>query len=328
MSNMTVVQTPEITAHTDDSFGSKGLLMDFEKVKVMQTMAEVMATAKVTVPAHLAGKAGDCLAIIMQAAQWGMNPFAVAQKTHVVNGILGYEAQLVNAVVCASGAIIGGFSYEYQGEGANIACRVGAVLRWQKEITWGEWLNANSVTTKNSPIWKTNPKQQLGYLQVKNWSRLYVPGAILGVYTPDEIEDQRAGGEIDMGTVEAIEAKPTRTEEIKAKIGAKKKDDHALANALKAIKSATTTEQLTEAAKLAASLVDDEKTEAREAYKARLHDITPHPVITYAEICDKLHNSADADALAVVADLIGEIADEGQRKELGELYQSLLAKIA
>jgi hypothetical protein len=35
----------------------------------------------------------------MQAAQWGMNPFAVAQKTHVVNGTLGYEAQLVNAVV-------------------------------------------------------------------------------------------------------------------------------------------------------------------------------------------------------------------------------------
>jgi hypothetical protein len=38
----------------------------------------------------------------MQAAQWGMNPFAVAQKTHVVNGTLGYEAQLVNAVVSSS----------------------------------------------------------------------------------------------------------------------------------------------------------------------------------------------------------------------------------
>ena len=44
------------------------------------------------------------------------------------------------------------------------------------------------MTTKNSPLWKTNPKQQLGYLQVKNWARLYCPGAILGVYTPDEFE--------------------------------------------------------------------------------------------------------------------------------------------
>jgi 3-hydroxymyristoyl/3-hydroxydecanoyl-(acyl carrier protein) dehydratase len=60
-----------------------------------------MADSKATVPAHLAGKPADCLAVTMQA-QWGMNPFAVAQKTHVVNGTLGYEAQLVNAVVSSS----------------------------------------------------------------------------------------------------------------------------------------------------------------------------------------------------------------------------------
>jgi hypothetical protein len=28
----------------------------------------------------------------------------------------------------------------------------------------------------------------MGYLQCKNWSRLYSPGSILGVYTPDEFE--------------------------------------------------------------------------------------------------------------------------------------------
>jgi len=49
-----------------------------------------------------------------------------------------------------------------------------------------------NVTTRNSPLWKTNPKQQLGYLQVKNWCRLFAPGAILGVYTPDELEPATA----------------------------------------------------------------------------------------------------------------------------------------
>nr|WP_308736935.1 recombinase RecT [Salmonella enterica] len=58
-----------------------------------------MADSQVTVPAHLAGKPADCMAIVMQAMQWGMNPYAVAQKTHLVNGVLGYEAQLVNAVI-------------------------------------------------------------------------------------------------------------------------------------------------------------------------------------------------------------------------------------
>ena len=71
------------------------------------------------------------------------------------------------------------------------------------------------------------------------------------------------------------------------------------------------------------------RTEAvKDKIKRKDNPAAPNaPTITYAEITDKLHKAADADALAVVADLIGEIADEGQRKELGELYQSLLAKI-
>lgn len=155
----------------------------------LMSLAKVMACSKVTVPKHLQGSEGDCMAIIIQATNWGMNPFAVAQKTHLVNGVLGYEAQLVNAVICASGAIVGGFEYDYKGEGLAMQCRVGAVVRGKAEITWGEWLAVSDVTTKNSPVWKTNPKQQLGYLQVKNWARLYAPGAILGVYTADELTE-------------------------------------------------------------------------------------------------------------------------------------------
>lgn len=154
----------------------------------MMALATIMAESTVTVPKHLQGKKGDCFAVIMQAAQWKMNPFVVAQKTHVVNGTLGYEAQLVNALVMASGAIIGSFSYEYKGEGSNLECRVGAVIKGHSSITWSEWLSIKSITTQNSPLWKTNPKQQLGYLQVKNWARAYYPGAILGVYSADELE--------------------------------------------------------------------------------------------------------------------------------------------
>lgn len=156
-------------------------------------VAEKMATAKVTVPKHLLGSVGDCLAIVTQAMLWNMNPFAVAQKTHLVNGVLGYEAQLVNAVVQNSGAVRGAPHYEYRGDGAALECRVGFVLRGQTDITWGEYLRKSDVTTQNSPLWKTNPKQQLGYLQVKNWARAYAPGAILGVYTTDELDDSPVG---------------------------------------------------------------------------------------------------------------------------------------
>lgn len=170
------------------TYVEQSVIFDDSKMAALVKFSELMAQATVTVPKHLHGKPGDCLAIAMQATQWGMNPFAVAQKTHLVNGTLGYESQLVNAVVCSSGAISGSFEYEYSGDGENVSCRVGAVLRGQSEIKWGPWLSARSVTTKNSPVWKTNPAQQLSYLQVKNWARLYCPAAILGVYSVDELE--------------------------------------------------------------------------------------------------------------------------------------------
>ena len=55
---------------------------------------------------------GDCFAIIVQAAQWKMPPFAVPRKTHVVNGALGYEAQLINAVVASINVISDRFRYD------------------------------------------------------------------------------------------------------------------------------------------------------------------------------------------------------------------------
>lgn len=168
---------------------SSELIRNPSMMKQFDELAEKMASGRVTVPVHLQKSPGDCFAIVMQAAQWGMNPFSVAQKTHLVNGTLGYEAQLVNAVIQSSGAIHGRFHYEYSGEGADLACRVGAIVKGESEIVWGEWLKSSQVTTKNSPLWKTNPKQQMGYLQVKNWARLYCPGAILGVYSDDELQE-------------------------------------------------------------------------------------------------------------------------------------------
>lgn len=112
----------------------------------LQAFAEVMEQ-KATVPAHLAGKPADCLAIALQAAQWGMNPYAVAQKTHLVNGVLGYEAQLVNAVITRSTAVQGRFKYDYGGDWGKfkpgvanavnekgLFVRVGVVLHGETEI--------------------------------------------------------------------------------------------------------------------------------------------------------------------------------------------------
>lgn len=195
------------------------LMLDADRMGALVKFSELMAQSAITVPDHLRGKPADCLAIAMQAAQWGMNPFAVAQKTHVVSGRLGYEAQLVNAVISASGAIAGPFSYEFRGSGQDLECRVGAVPRGADDLVWGEWLRNGDVKVRNSPLWNVNPKQQLGYLQVKNWARLYCPGAILGVYTDDELQDaaptarsgpQRRSAVKQMGPVDEVKPDEAR----------------------------------------------------------------------------------------------------------------------
>lgn len=51
------------------------------------------------------------------------------------------------------------------------------------------------------------------------------------------------------------------------------------------------------------------------------------PVVTYAQVAEKLYGAADADALNEAADLIGEVGDGEQRKELSALYNQCLQKI-
>lgn len=196
----TALQT--VSAPTESQhISANALMMNPEAMDRVMRMAEMMASGKSTIPLHLQKNPADCMAVVLQAMQWGMLPHVVAQKTHLVNGTLGYEAQLVNAVVQTSGTITGRFHYEYKGASPQLECRVGAVIRGENEITWGNWLNESKVTTKNSPLWKVNPPQQMGYLQVKNWARLYCPGAILGVYSVDELVESVPR---DMGPVSVV----------------------------------------------------------------------------------------------------------------------------
>ncbi|MDZ9700664.1 RecT family recombinase [Escherichia coli] len=278
-----------ITSQPGATVGTAAAIFSPEGMNQLVRFAELMAQSKATVPQHLAGEPADCLAVTMQAAQWGMNPFSVAQKTHVVNGKLGYEAQLVNAVVQRSGAIKGRFHYEYRGEGASLECRVGAIIRGEQEITWNEWLCISSVTTKNSPLWKTNPKQQFGYLQVKNWARAHTPGAILGVYTPDELQETAPRVERDItppaatasGVNSLINAKPEQKQEEQTRKADDRDPDEILAAFTGAAMNYNTVADLDKAYKYVAQKLsgdDDLLAKATDVYSIRRDELNEVPM--------------------------------------------------
>lgn len=316
---------------------STGLVLSNDTMDKAFRMAELMASGRSTVPKHLQGSPADCMAVTLQALQWNMSPFAVAQKTHLVNGTLGYEAQLVNAVLQSTGAIVGDFEYEYQGSGPNdLKCRVGAIPRGKTEIKWGEWLSITEVTTKNSPLWKTNPRQQMGYLQVKNWARAFKPGAILGVYTPDELE--ASSGIKDMGPADVVKPEPTPypADQFAANLpkwrevieGARKTADDLIQFA----QSRSPTTLFTEEQKSTLRGIKPVKNPAATDVQPKGETAAPAsdtgPAMTFAQVNDKLNAAKDMDALNVAADLIAQVPDTQQQAELNAAYEARIEEFA
>lgn len=201
MNDITTIEniTPvrEMPATTQTSTAS--LVLSNEAMGSVLRIADLMASGRTTIPKHLQGSQGDCFAVSLQAMQWGMNPFAVAQKTHLVNGTLGYEAQLVIAVLNSSPALATRLNYQWsenwQGvNGKNDKsperwCTVWATLKGEAEPRALTVSMAQVGDVRNSPNWVSDPRQQLAYLAAKRWGRLHAPDVILGVYTPDELQD-------------------------------------------------------------------------------------------------------------------------------------------
>lgn len=219
-----------ITSQPGATVGTAAAIFSPEGMDRLVRFATLMADSKATVPAHLAGKPADCLAVTMQAAQWGMNPFAVAQKTHVVNGTLGYEAQLVNAVVSSSNLLATRLNYKWDGDWSKVIGKtdkspsltvtVWATLKGESEprtLT----ISMAQAGVRNSPLWEQDPRQQLAYLCVKRWARLHAPDVLLGVYTPDELQEAQPRVERDItpapataaGMNKLINTKPEHSQE-------------------------------------------------------------------------------------------------------------------
>lgn len=201
----------------------QSMVFDLAAYDQMERLAKLMASGRSTVPDHLKGNVADCFAIVMKAMQWKMDPFAVAEKTFQVGGKLGYEGQLVHAVLLNSGILDGRPTSRYFGEWGKVVGKFTIkeskpdpakpnkkpgqyrVPAWtmQDEVGLGIVFSATikgeadprerevllaEAQTRNSTLWATDPKQQLFYFATRVWARMNAPEVLLGVYTREELE--------------------------------------------------------------------------------------------------------------------------------------------
>ncbi|HFV2418380.1 TPA: RecT family recombinase [Escherichia coli] len=301
-----------INASVDTAIaGTAATIFSPDGLNQLMKFAEVMAQSRVTVPAHLAGKPADCMAVAMQAAQWGMNPFAVAQKTHVVNGTLGYEAQLVNAVISTMSPTKDRINYEWFGpwervigkfvektskngnpyiapgwtlkdeEGCGV--RVWATMKGEDQPRVLE-LMLSQAQVRNSTLWASDPKQQLAYLATKRWSRLHCPDVIMGVYTPDELQETAPRVERDItpqtttaaGMNSLINAKPVKKPDEQTRKDDSRDPEEMLMAFTSAAMNYSTVSELDKAYKyIAQKLSDDDEllAKATDVYSARREEL-------------------------------------------------------
>lgn len=346
--------------------GNTALMLNPEHLKNMMALAEIMARGVATVPRHLQKNPGDCLAVVMQATQWGMTPFVVAQKTHLVNGTLGYEAQLVNAVVNTMAPTKDRINYEWFGDWSKVMGKfeereskkktdedTGKPLKYRVPAwsikdeeglgikVWATMKGENTprvlelllvqARTRNSPLWAEDPRQQIAYLAVKRWTRLHCPDVLLGVYTPDELEDAPPANKHMGNVTELVQVDPliaeallTKTDEAalqfwrdKSKLLEKQPEDYerlklAIADHRRKLRAANTVD-------------------AAPPPPAEAPPPAPAPAaaeaVTFAKVMDMLVKAANIDALAVAADWIGEVPDPQHRTELTAKFNELNKKM-
>lgn len=197
-------------------------ILDTARFEHMQRVARVMASSSM-IPESLrtVGKGdnkealpfeqvlSNCFLVVNQAARWGMDPFAVISCCAVVHGRLAYEGKLVSAVLAAKLGI--SLNHYFTGESGTDGYRIylcdqpftetliaqlkpgvkiPGVRLWDGSV--GEW----KTTGAGTPWTQKNYSRMLIYRGSRDWTRIYEPALMLGVYSDDEmldlVEDARA----------------------------------------------------------------------------------------------------------------------------------------
>lgn len=151
----------------------------------LEDVAALLASGGAMVPKELRGKPEVCLAVAYMAALHGTDPVATASQTYLVGDKIAFMAQYINALVqrhFAEKPV-----YTYQGQGATRAVRVTAKLKSGQVIEYAS-PQLGQISPKNSPLWKTDPDQQLSYMAIRALARRHMPDVLLGIYAVEELQ--------------------------------------------------------------------------------------------------------------------------------------------
>jgi hypothetical protein len=186
--------------------------INFVNAGEVMEFAKMMAASGSAVPKHLRGQPGACLGILDDSIRLGINPYALARKSYFVNDLLAYEAQVFMAIVNALAPLKTRPDIRFEGEGQEMRAivtgtfRDGAVREYKSP-------RIADISPKNSPLWKSDPGQQLSYYSLRGFARRWCPEVILGIHDVDEM---REAAMVDISPKEEKPAAPRSLDDFAA----------------------------------------------------------------------------------------------------------------
>ncbi len=169
--------------------GIKGALVPATASEAME-MAKMICSGKFAVPNYLHNNPGDCLRIVLVAARSGLDPFMLANESYLTESKktgekrMEFMAKAVHAIVLASGVLQGDLGTKVEGQGANLSCTVTGQRRGGRTHT--ETYYMAPIHPKNSPLWQSQPRQQLIYYAERSWCRAHAPDALMGLVARED----------------------------------------------------------------------------------------------------------------------------------------------
>lgn len=227
--NVQVRQTPFRDKLANVPMRPSGGGAQLDNLEQQLTYAQLMAKDALLIPEHLYNNPGTCLAVVDLATRWQLSPFMVAKQTYMVPpsedgkrpAQFGFMSQLLHAIIEKWAPIehrlrmeIGRLESDGKGgekwvvnrlEPENTKrCRVWTKIRG--ELQEVEYISPTlaGITPKNSPLWRSDPDQQLFYFSSARLARRYFPDVLMGVYSVDEIMDAENQPHVGFGRAKVV----------------------------------------------------------------------------------------------------------------------------
>lgn len=337
---MNAVTTTENTA-----LAQRGMGFDLSPQTFEQAMkfSHMLAESDL-VPKDFKGKPGNCLIAMQWGSELGLKPLQALSNIAVVNGRAALWGDAVIALVRSSPLC------EYVQEsddGHTATCRAKRRGEPEQVVTFSmDDAKQAGLAGKQGP-WSQYPKR-MRQMRARAFAlRDVFPDVLRGMPVAEEVQDMPP--ERHMGEVERVapEPSPYPADQFEANLpawkkvieGGRKTSDDLIQFA----QSRNPNTPFTEEQKATLRGIKPVKNAAATDVQPKGEEPAPldgpaplaeatsrnqSPVITFAQVNDKLNAAKDMDALNVAADLIAQVADTQQQAELNAAYEARIEELS